>query len=271
SHITVAALDLKPPREPGAWEVFKATLTYRPAGGGDGPPLLATLTVPVGALLLGPEPDARAQVLIAQAGDARAEARRQADRGQFEGAAAVLRQMIRTIEAEPGFSRAATSPLLEALEQLVDEAVAMERKPSREDYQLFRKAQSMTPLLVEQPPVSRGAPFSSRMIGSVAGDLPRASLVVIQGDDQGRRHPLSEPRIIIGRTASAHIRIIDANISRQHAVIQAQHGRFLVLDMGSTNTTCLNGVRLSKPTPLAPGDVLKVGDVELRYEEDKKD
>lgn len=269
-HVTVIEVELDAPREPGPWEALKASLAYRRAGGGDGAPILAALSIPVGITAAGPDPAARAQVLIAQADDARAEARQQADRGQFEGAAAVLRRMIQQIEAEPGFSRNDGSPLAESLEQLVDEAVAMERKPNREDYQLFRKAQTMTPLL-EPPPMSVASPLSQRMVSSVAGDLPKAALVVISGDAGGQRFPLDQPRITIGRTRSAHICISEVNVSRLHAVIQAQQGRFFLLDLGSTNTTCLNGRRLDRPVPLAPGDVITVGDVQLRYEEQGRD
>ena len=110
--------------------------------------------------------------------------------------------------------------------------------------------------------------MSMRVVRTVAGPLPVAQLVVIAGDDLGRRIPLALPRAIIGRTSAAEIRVEDANVSRQHAMIVGQAGRFLVMDMGSTNTTQVNGQRLEKPWPLAPGDVVRVGDVELRYQEE---
>jgi len=266
-HVTVAEVALQPPREPGGWDALRASVTYRRAGGREGLAATTTLSIPVGVTVAGPNPEARAHVLIAQADDARAEARKLADRVQYEGAAAVLRRMIREIEREPGFVRADGSKLAEALEQLVDEAVAMERKPSREAYEVFRKAQVQGSLLAEAQPASIAAPLSSRMIASVAGVLPKASLLTIAGDDAGARYPLDQPRMTIGRTAAAQIQIRDANISRQHATITAQHGRFFIADLGSTNTTSVNGQRLTRPVPLSPGDVLKIGDVELRYEE----
>jgi pSer/pThr/pTyr-binding forkhead associated (FHA) protein len=41
----------------------------------------------------------------------------------------------------------------------------------------------------------------------------------------------------------------------------------MVLDLGSTNATLVNGKPIDKPWELGQGDVIQVGDVELRYEE----
>ncbi|AKT38620.1 VWA domain-containing protein [Chondromyces crocatus] len=265
--VTVAELSLTPPREAGVWKPLLATVTFRRAGERETQTIAATLEVPVGVTVTGPNPEARAEVLIAQADEARVEARRQADRGQFEGAAAVLRGMIGTIEAEPGRGRGDGSALDEALEQLVDEAVAMERKPSREAYCAFRKAQVQSRSLAEGAESYASSPMSARMVESVAGALPRASLVVVEGDEPGKRFPLSQPRNTIGRTQAAQVRIVDVNVSRMHAMIVGQEGKFFVSDLGSTNATWLNGEVLEKPVPLGPGDVLRIGDVELRYEE----
>lgn len=266
-HVTVAEVELKPPREPGPWQALRASLGYRRAGEREELRAEALLSIPVGPGWEGPHFEAREAVLVAQADEARAEARRHADRNQFEGAAAILRRMIAIIEREPGFVRNDGSPLAEALEQLVDEAGAMERKPNREAYAAFRKAQVHTPMSSAPPLKSMATPMSSKMIASVAGALPRASLVITRGERAGERYRLDGADLIIGRTSAAQICIADANVSRQHARITAQHGRFYVTDLGSTNTTRLNGQDLVKPTPLAPGDVLLVGSIELRYEE----
>ena len=91
--------------------------------------------------------------------------------------------------------------------------------------------------------------------------------MIVVGDDSGKRIPLTRPRAIIGRTSAADIRVDDANVSRRHAMIVGQGGRFLVTDLGSTNPAHVNGQPLAKPWPLQPGDVVRIGDVELRYQE----
>ena len=267
-HLVVAELELHPPREPGPWKVLGASLAYQRAGESAKLAVEQTLTALGGGDDRAVVPAVRAQVLRLRADEVRAAARALADRGQFEGAAAVLRGLLAAIHAEPWFAlEKEDTPLAEAVEQLVDEAVAMERKPNQEDYRAFRKAQVRT-VLSAPPPASVAAPMSMRVVRTVAGRLPVAQLVVIAGENLGKRIPLASPRAIIGRTSAAEIRVEDANVSRQHAMIVGQAGRFLVMDMGSTNTTQVNGRRLEKPWPLAPGDVVRVGDVELRYQEE---
>jgi pSer/pThr/pTyr-binding forkhead associated (FHA) protein len=39
-----------------------------------------------------------------------------------------------------------------------------------------------------------------------------------------------------------------------------------VSDIGSTNGTYVNGARIAKPRCLSPGDVIRVGGTDLRYE-----
>jgi pSer/pThr/pTyr-binding forkhead associated (FHA) protein len=105
---------------------------------------------------------------------------------------------------------------------------------------------------------------------TVAGKLPQATVVVLTGDLAGRRYPLDQARMIIGRTAAADIPIQDAGVSRQHLAIAAQQGRFLAVDLGSTNTSLVNGTPIACPVALTTGDVIRVGTIELRYEEEDK-
>jgi Ca-activated chloride channel homolog len=265
--LRVAEVALTPPKESGLLPVLRASLSYRRAGKREVQRIELDLSVPVGPGAHRPQPKARARVLRARADEVRAEARALADRGQFEGAAAVLRELIRAIESEPDFNANDGSPLAEALEQLVDEAVAMERKPSAETYKAFRRAQTVAPMMYEAPAVSDAAPLSRHAISSVAGALPKARLVVVEGGAVGTSFALDLPRAVIGRTPSADIRIQDANVSRHHATILGIHERFFVADMASTNPTLVNGAALREPWQLANGDRIQVGDVVLRYEE----
>jgi Ca-activated chloride channel family protein len=266
--LVAAEADVTPGRETGPWKVARATLTYRRAGEREALAIDEVLHIVVSdddALV---DPPVRARVLRARADEVRAEARALADRGQFDGAAAVLRRHVQAIEAEPWFARNDGSPLAEALEQLVDEAVAMERRPSQEAYKSFRKTQIGTVLSAEEPSreKARRTQFAIRM---VAGKLPEARLVVLSGEQAGRRFELVQPRIAIGRTSAADFPIYDAQVSRQHLVIAGQNGRFWAQDMGATNTSMVNGVSLARPVALSPGDIVRVGSVELRYEEGK--
>lgn len=267
THLTVAELALKPPREPGRWEIATAVLTYRRAGERQESRIEQRLVIEVGAGDAALVPAVHAQVLRMRCEEVRSEARALADRGQFEGAAALLRQWIKVIEEAPGFSATDGSPLADAHDVMLDEAMAMERKPNMEDYQRFRRT-SLTSSLASEAPLSiapKSMTIQSRTImTNVAGSYPKAHLEEIEGPEVGRRFPLG-PRQMVGRTQMAEIHIGDASVSRLHTQIIAQHGQFFIVDLGSTNTTEVNGERVSAPRRIVKGDVLQIGQVKLRY------
>jgi hypothetical protein len=70
----------------------------------------------------------------------------------------------------------------------------------------------------------------------------------------------------IGRGLTAHVRLEDQRVSRDHAII-VRHGRFArLLDNRSANGTYVNGRRVVV-TNLADGDVIRVGPVAMQYVE----
>jgi Ca-activated chloride channel family protein len=177
----------------------------------------------------------------------------------------MLRALLVEIAATPGFVAGGANPLAEAYELVLDEATAMERVPTEAEYKQFRKATAAVSAQ-QAGPASRG-PASSRMLDLAAGKYPEAYVVVVKGPGAGARHRLRE-ECSIGRSASAEIPIVSDSISRRHATIYALEGEFWLTDLGSTNTTEVDGKRLTaKPAKLAPGAIIRVGDVELRYEE----
>jgi Ca-activated chloride channel family protein len=269
THLTVAELTLKAPREPGRWEIATAVLTYRKAGERHESRIEQRLVMEVGSGDAAIVPAVYAQVLRMRCEEVRSEARALADRGQFEGAAALLRRWIGAIEAAPGFSAGDGSALADAHDVMLDEAMAMERKPNMEDYQRFRRTSLTSSLATEAPPSMspRSMTIQSRTImTNVAGNFPKAFLEVLDGADAGKRFDLGA-RQMLGRTKMAEIQVNDASVSRLHTQIIAQHGQFFIVDLGSTNTTEVNGERVSAPRRLMKGDVLRIGQVKLRYNE----
>jgi Protein of unknown function (DUF3662)/FHA domain len=77
-------------------------------------------------------------------------------------------------------------------------------------------------------------------------------------DINGKRHPITSSRTIIGRGSDADITVDDSGISRKHVEIlwDGKHGQ--VKDLGSTNGSKLNGVSLVK-APLEPDSVIEIG------------
>jgi signal transduction histidine kinase len=84
-------------------------------------------------------------------------------------------------------------------------------------------------------------------------------LQVLQGPDKGRRFDLpdNEPQQI-GRSSEA-LPLTDATISRRHAELTPDDGAWVLRDLDSSNGTFVNGVRLSAPRTLRPGDQVRCG------------
>jgi pSer/pThr/pTyr-binding forkhead associated (FHA) protein len=91
-------------------------------------------------------------------------------------------------------------------------------------------------------------------------------LLVISGPQAGEVFDLEPGELIIGREEGSPIWLWDPKVSHHHALLHRQGDQVIVEDSHSTNGTMVNGARISFPTALAPGDVITVGDVQLRLE-----
>jgi pSer/pThr/pTyr-binding forkhead associated (FHA) protein len=73
------------------------------------------------------------------------------------------------------------------------------------------------------------------------------------------------PRIVIGRSSGADVRLPDPSVSLRHASIRASGSEYAVVDEGSSNGTFVGGAQLVPQTPrlLKTGDLVRVGRVWL--------
>jgi Protein of unknown function (DUF3662)/FHA domain len=94
-----------------------------------------------------------------------------------------------------------------------------------------------------------------------AGGAGAGSLVLPTGE----RFTLAEHVITIGRRPESNIVLADPNVSRAHAEIRPQGDGFLLVDLGSTNGSKVNGVRIDQRL-LADGDELTFGHTRMRFE-----
>jgi len=119
--------------------------------------------------------------------------------------------------------------------------------------------------------------FALRYADATATDVGRAQalarqfaigvLVVELGGVDGREKVFVPPRcrLIAGRDPGNEIVIEHPSVSRRHTAIEADDSRVYVQDLGSENGTFLNGSRISGRVPLAPGDVVTVGTIDVEF------
>jgi pSer/pThr/pTyr-binding forkhead associated (FHA) protein len=84
-------------------------------------------------------------------------------------------------------------------------------------------------------------------------------------DPTGREHLLSGDVTTIGRAVESDIVITSRRVSREHTRIERQGRRVMLVDLGSTNGTFLNGERVLAPARLRDGDSVSIGDVVLVF------
>lgn len=82
----------------------------------------------------------------------------------------------------------------------------------------------------------------------------------------GQRVYISTEPVIIGRLPECTIAVNDSNISRRHAQVRPGSSAYLVSDLGSTNGTMVNGVKIAGEHRLADGDIISVGATHIRFE-----
>lgn len=95
---------------------------------------------------------------------------------------------------------------------------------------------------------------------------PSVNLTVRQGSQRGQRFSLDKDSIILGRVAGSDVVISDPEVSRRHASITWEGGQPIIRDLGSTNGTFVNGVRLTAPQALRDGDTIGLGKVQLGFQ-----
>jgi len=98
---------------------------------------------------------------------------------------------------------------------------------------------------------------------------PSASVawLVVRGGAQGKQFNLSTGVTLLGRDASkCSILIDDDAVSREHAKIRFENGRFWIYDLGSRNGTFVNRTRVQRQM-LMDGDEVQVGDTVLVFKE----
>lgn len=97
--------------------------------------------------------------------------------------------------------------------------------------------------------------------------MAQFQFVMRSGPTPGVTFPLDGDQLTIGRDSSNGVAINDAEVSRKHARLSFQGGKYVIDDLGSTNGTFVNGQRLAGPVVLKSGDVVSLGEqIVLMYD-----
>lgn len=109
-------------------------------------------------------------------------------------------------------------------------------------------------------------PFAGAPV-TPASDAIGHYLVCIEGAEPGRRIEIETEPLTLGRDAKqARIVFPDTQVSRLHARIALTGGGVVVENLSATNGTSIDGTRITAPTPLLEGGLLRLGNQTLRYE-----
>jgi pSer/pThr/pTyr-binding forkhead associated (FHA) protein len=93
-----------------------------------------------------------------------------------------------------------------------------------------------------------------------------AKLVVLNEGLAGQSFELNAEKTTIGRVPDNNFPIAVASVSSHHAEILLRGNDVVVKDLNSTNGTFINGQQVTGEAPLKPGQVLRLGQVEIRLE-----
>jgi transcriptional regulator with GAF, ATPase, and Fis domain len=129
--------------------------------------------------------------------------------------------------------------------------------------------------MVRSPAVTRGAPGhadDATTALSPTVDPPDTAiayaLVAIEGPDEGKRWSLDgthASRVFLGQSPACEIRLSDRLVSRRHAALDASGQRLRLADLGSTNGTFVDGIRVVEVF-LRGGEVVRVGSTAFRVD-----
>jgi hypothetical protein len=123
------------------------------------------------------------------------------------------------------------------------------------------------PLLIEGPTTGGAAPVKDGSATQARGadrEDRGGQLVMIEKGKAGKAFPLGKDRVIIGRLGESDLVLSDPGVSRRHAEVRQEDGRYLIADLGSTNGTMVNESTIGERV-LEEGDRITVGRTVLEF------
>ncbi len=89
---------------------------------------------------------------------------------------------------------------------------------------------------------------------------PNHTLLMQLGPSRGKSISVHGREFVLGRDPASDWVIEDIEVSRRHARLIAQQGKYAIEDLGSTNGTFVNGQRIRAVQELDPGATIRLGE-----------
>jgi transcriptional regulator with GAF, ATPase, and Fis domain len=103
------------------------------------------------------------------------------------------------------------------------------------------------------------------------GSIWRLKLTVKNGPDAGKTCTVDRDVVTVGKMPDCDLVLTDGTVSRRHLRITRQGAdRWLLVDLGSTNGTFLQGARIQE-APIEAGTILTAGKVEIAFVPERQD
>ncbi|HEY6157971.1 MAG TPA: FHA domain-containing protein [Gemmatimonadales bacterium] len=141
-----------------------------------------------------------------------------------------------------------------------------------EQFRFYAEAAPLTASAPPAAPVASPEQLKHTLHGMEAAAPARpsgavfASLLVRSGGLLGRRLAVKTPVVNLGRADYNDIVLPDPSVSTSHAKLQRREGVWVLVDLDSTNGTFVDGERVKGEAPIAPGAMVRLGDVQLLFE-----
>jgi FHA domain len=113
------------------------------------------------------------------------------------------------------------------------------------------------------------SPLDAASLTAQPAQRASGRLVVLESPalDGGDVYALDIQPLTVGRGTNNDVALPgDEYASGRHARFERRRDGVWLEDIGSTNGTFVNGIRLTRERRLAPGDVVRIGETDLRFE-----
>src|SRR5262245_5884195 len=94
------------------------------------------------------------------------------------------------------------------------------------------------------------------------------TVIISEKGGEQRRVDFDKPEITIGRVQGNDVILPKGNVSKRHSRIVLKDGKFIIVDLKSTNGTYVNGRKITSPLVLKGADKIYIGDFILTLEDE---